>query len=130
MKNVLLVGGGKIGVAITEFLSGCGDYRLTVADRDAASLALLPEKNVSRQKVEIGDAASFANVVDGHDIVLSATPYHLTATVAEAAKRAHAHYLASFRSFSDIQEQRPARLVQLESARDPLADARGSDHGR
>ena len=93
MRNVLLVGGGKIGVAITEFLSGSGDYRLTVADRDAQSLALLPEKNVSRRQVEIGDAASFAKVVDGHDIVLSATPFHLTATVAEAAKRAHAHYL-------------------------------------
>ena len=93
MKNVLLVGGGKIGVAITEFLAGCGDYRLTVADRDAQSLALLPEKNVTRQKVEIGDAAVFARIVDGHDIVLSATPYHLTATVAQAAKRAGAHYL-------------------------------------
>jgi len=36
MKKVLLVGGGKIGVAITAFLSDCGDYRVTVADRDAA----------------------------------------------------------------------------------------------
>ena len=59
MKNVLLVGGGKIGVAITEFLSDCGDYRVTVADRDAASLARMPEKNVTRRQVEIGDAASF-----------------------------------------------------------------------
>ena len=29
MKNVLLVGGGKIGVAITEFLSQSGDYKVT-----------------------------------------------------------------------------------------------------
>ncbi len=47
-----------------------------------------------------------------------------------AWERAHEFYLGSFDEFSDIQEQRPARLVQLESARDPLADARGSDHGR
>src|SRR4029079_13113508 len=93
MKNVLLVGGGKIGVAITEFLSGSGDHRLTLADRDAQSLALLPEKNVSRRQVEIGDAANFAKVVDGHDIILSSQPYQRTATVAEAAKRANAHYL-------------------------------------
>ena len=38
MKKVLLVGGGKIGVAITELLSGSGDYRVTVADRDAANI--------------------------------------------------------------------------------------------
>jgi len=93
MKKVLLLGGGKIGVAITAFLSDCGDYRVTVADRDAASLSRMPEQNVTRRQVEIGDAASFARVVDGHDIVLSATPYNLTATVAEAAKKSGAHYL-------------------------------------
>ena len=59
MKNVMLVGGGKIGVAITEFLSDCGDYKITVADRDAASLARMPAKNVSLRQVEIGDAAKF-----------------------------------------------------------------------
>jgi saccharopine dehydrogenase-like NADP-dependent oxidoreductase len=92
MKNVMLVGGGKIGVAITELLSATGDYRVTVADRDAASLERMPRKNVQTRQVEIG-GADFARAVEGHDIVLSATPYNLTATVAEAAKKAGAHYL-------------------------------------
>jgi B12-binding domain/radical SAM domain protein of rhizo-twelve system len=34
----------------------------------------------------------------------------------EAWERAHAHYLAAFRSFSDIQEQRPRPLRELEAA--------------
>ena len=93
MKNVMLVGGGKIGVAIAEFLSATGDYQVTVADRDIQSLARMPAKNVTTRVLEITDAESFAHEVEGHDIVLSATPYHLTATVAEAAKRAGAHYL-------------------------------------
>ena len=93
MKNVMLVGGGKIGVAITEFLTSSGDYRVTVVDRDAASLERMPRKNVQLRHTEIGDAREFAHEVEGHDIVLSATPYSLTATVAEAAKRARAHYL-------------------------------------
>jgi saccharopine dehydrogenase-like NADP-dependent oxidoreductase len=93
MKNVLLVGGGKIGVAITQLLSATGDYRVTVADKDAASLARMPKTHVTTRQVEIADAASFAKVAKGHDIVLSATPFHLTATVAEAAKLAGAHYL-------------------------------------
>jgi saccharopine dehydrogenase-like NADP-dependent oxidoreductase len=93
MKNVTLVGGGKIGIAITELLGGSGDYRVTVIDRDAASLERMPRRNVEVRRVDIGDAREFARELDGQDIVLSATPYSLTATIAEAAKRAGAHYL-------------------------------------
>jgi len=93
MKNVMLVGGGKIGIAITEFLSSSGDYKVTVVDRDAASLERMPRRNVSLRQIPVSDARDFAHEVEGHDIVLSATPYSLTSTVAEAAKRAGAHYL-------------------------------------
>ncbi len=93
MKNVMLVGGGKIGVAIAGFLSGTGDYRVTVVDRDAQSLARMPTGNVERRKVVIDNPRTLAEEIKGHDVVLSATPYHLTATIAEAAKRAGAHYL-------------------------------------
>jgi saccharopine dehydrogenase-like NADP-dependent oxidoreductase len=93
MKKVMLVGGGKIGIAITELLSSTGDYQVTVVDRDAASLERMPEKNVSLRRVQVRDAREFAGEVEGHDIVLSATPYTLTEIIAEAAKRAGAHYL-------------------------------------
>jgi saccharopine dehydrogenase-like NADP-dependent oxidoreductase len=93
MKHVMVVGGGKIGVAIAQFLSGTGDYRITVADKDAASLERLPSRAVERRHVEIDDPQTFAHEIEGHHIVLSATPYSLTTTVAEAAKRARAHYL-------------------------------------
>lgn len=92
MKNVMLVGGGKIGVAIAEFLMGSGDYRVTVADRNSAALARMPE-GARRREVVIDDPARFAREVSGHDIVLSATPFHLNAFVAEAAREAGAHYL-------------------------------------
>jgi saccharopine dehydrogenase-like NADP-dependent oxidoreductase len=92
MKKVMLVGGGKIGVAITEFLSSTGDYKLTVADRDAASLQRMPRKNVDLKKVDIL-SPEFVHEVEGHDIVLSATPFNLTSKVAEACKRVNAHYL-------------------------------------
>ena len=38
MREVLIVGAGKIGSVIADFLSASGDYRVTVADRDAALL--------------------------------------------------------------------------------------------
>ena len=93
MKNVLLVGGGKIGIAITEFLTGTGEYRLTVADKDAQSLERMPKKNVTLKEVSVSDSTAFARVVAGHDIVLAATPFDLTPSVAAAAKTAGAHYL-------------------------------------
>jgi len=93
MKNVMLVGGGKIGIAITELLSSTGDYHVTVVDRDGASLERMPQKNVTLKRLEIGDGRAFAEHVKGQNVVLSATPYSLTATVAEAAKLAGAHYL-------------------------------------
>jgi len=94
MKNVMLVGGGKIGVAISEFLAGSGDYRVTVADRDADSLKRMPAKpNVELRQIEIADPRDFARDAEGQDIVLMATPYTLTPIIAEGAKRAGAHYL-------------------------------------
>src|SRR4051794_5921480 len=41
MKDVLLVGAGKIGSMIADFLASSGDYRVTVADRSAEALAKL-----------------------------------------------------------------------------------------
>jgi len=93
MKNVALVGGGKIGVAIAELLGGSGDYHLTVFDRDEAGLERMPRKNVETRAIEVRDARDFASALDGQEVVLSATPFSLTTTVAEAAKRAGAHYL-------------------------------------
>ena len=47
MKNILLLGAGKIGAIITELLSSSNDYHIVVADIDADNLARLPKhKNV------------------------------------------------------------------------------------
>ncbi len=74
-------------------LSATGDYKVTVADRDAASLQRMPRNNnVELRKVDIV-SPEFIHEVEGHDIVLSATPFNLTSKVAEACKHVGAHYL-------------------------------------
>src|SRR5581483_7855874 len=92
MKKVMLVGGGKIGVAIAELLSGTVDYRLTVVDRDPRMLAQMPKQNVRPAVADVTDEA-FVHEVEGHEIVLSATPFNLTANVAQACRKVGAHYL-------------------------------------
>ena len=84
MKNVLLVGGGKIGVAITELLSSTGDQPDRGGPRRGYAAAYARKNNVARRKVDIL-CRQFIADVEGHDIVLSATPYNLTATVARPA---------------------------------------------
>jgi saccharopine dehydrogenase-like NADP-dependent oxidoreductase len=92
-KNVLLVGGGKIGVAIVELLTSHDDYRITVIDRDADALSRLERANVKTVLGDVSDTSSFAKIVNGHDAVLSAAPYSKTTLVADAARRAGVHYL-------------------------------------
>jgi saccharopine dehydrogenase-like NADP-dependent oxidoreductase len=90
--KLILLGGGKIGSAITAMLGGTGDYQLTVADRDAESLKRLPTKNTRTMVLDVADPAALRAAIKGHDIVVSAMPYHLTPVIAGAAKDSGAHY--------------------------------------
>ena len=38
MRDILIVGAGKIGTVIADLLAGSGDYAVTVADRDPAAV--------------------------------------------------------------------------------------------
>lgn len=94
MKNVMLLGAGKIGAIITEFLSSCGDYHVTVADMNEANLSRLPErKNISRRQIEVTDKKALVNAMRDQFAVISAMPYNVTRNVAEAAAEAGIHYL-------------------------------------
>jgi saccharopine dehydrogenase-like NADP-dependent oxidoreductase len=93
MKDIVVVGAGKIGSTIARLLASTGNYRLTVVDRAASQLRLVKTSDrVRTQLMEITDAA-LSTVLGGAYAVLSAAPYQLTTTVAQAAARAQIHYL-------------------------------------
>ena len=106
--NVLLLGAGKIGGAIVEYLAGSGDYRVTVADRDEAALGLMPREDVGRLPVDVTDHAQLAKAVSGADMVLSALPFYLNAAVAETARAARAHY---FDLTEDVETTRAVKHI-------------------
>lgn len=94
MKDVVVVGAGKIGSTIAGMLLGSGDYRVTVLDRAQAQLDRMEAPaDVKRLALDIEDGAKLARQIAGRFAVLSAAPYHLTKRVAEAAKAAGANYL-------------------------------------
>ena len=103
MKNILVIGGGKIGSVVAELLVDtpeAGGYRVTVADHCAATLARLdadPQRSprLSTLLLDVTDPAQLSRALQGQFAVLSAAPYHLTLHVAQAAKAAGVHYLTS-----------------------------------
>jgi saccharopine dehydrogenase-like NADP-dependent oxidoreductase len=94
MKEIAVVGAGKIGSTIAEMLAGTGDYHVTLVDRSAAQFAAcdLPAA-VAPLELDIGAAGALEAVLAGKFAVLSAAPFHLTMRIAEAAARAGVHYL-------------------------------------
>jgi saccharopine dehydrogenase-like NADP-dependent oxidoreductase len=94
MKDVVIVGAGKIGSMIAELLSGSGDYSVTVVDRSQRQLdRLATTAPVTRITADITQGDTLCKVLTGRFAVLSAAPYHATHLVAKAAKASGAHYL-------------------------------------
>jgi saccharopine dehydrogenase-like NADP-dependent oxidoreductase len=93
MKDVLLVGGGKIGAMITELLAKSGDYRVTVADLSPESLAKVARGDrIETLQLDVTDAAALREALAGKFAVLSAVPFSVTRHVADGAAAAAVHY--------------------------------------
>jgi saccharopine dehydrogenase-like NADP-dependent oxidoreductase len=94
MKDIVIVGAGKIGSMIAELLGGCGDYRVTVVDRSQLQLDRLETAAaIGKIAADIAQGDTLRKLLAGKFAVLSAAPYHATRLIAEAAKAAGAHYL-------------------------------------
>jgi saccharopine dehydrogenase-like NADP-dependent oxidoreductase len=121
--SILVLGGGKIGAVVAELLAhattrGRADYRVTLADRNAAALAAAPRHaRIDTRVVDVEDAAALAAALQGRTAVLSALPYRLTVRVAEAARAAGCHYLdltedvASTRRIREIADGAPRAFI-------------------
>jgi saccharopine dehydrogenase-like NADP-dependent oxidoreductase len=94
VKEILVIGAGKIGAMAAELLARSGDYRVTLADRCSAQLAGAPKHAaITPRGLDIDDETDLAAAMAGKFAVLSAAPYQLTAQIAWAASRAKVHYL-------------------------------------
>ena len=94
MKEIVVIGAGKIGGAIALMLADTGDYRVVVVDRSPEQLSKVDRHPaISTEAVDIADHAELVAVLAGKFAVLSAAPFHLTGFVAEAALEAGVHYL-------------------------------------
>ncbi len=117
MRDVIVIGAGKIGATIADMLADSGDYRVTVADRSPEALAQAARPGVEGLLIDLADEPALAQALAGRFAVLSAAPYHLTAGVARAAHAAGVHYLdltedvATTRLVKSLAETATAALI-------------------
>ncbi len=102
MKNIAVMGLGKVGTLASELLSGCG-FSVTGYDVYPKSSDLPFESKV----LDLSKPESLSTELERVDAVLSCLPYHLNAMIAEVAHRTGIHYF-------DLTEDVPTTKAILE----------------
>ncbi len=86
MNRILLLGAGKIGGAIAQFLTHAGDYDVLVGDTDSSALARLAAMaRVSTVTLSAGDTAGLRSAMSGRSAVISALSFALNPAIAAMA---------------------------------------------
>jgi saccharopine dehydrogenase-like NADP-dependent oxidoreductase len=94
MKNILLLGAGKIGEVIAALLAGTGDYKVTVADNSDDHLKKIKvSNNVVTLRLDFSNCDALADAMKGKFAVISAAPFFMNADIARAAGKARVHFL-------------------------------------
>jgi saccharopine dehydrogenase-like NADP-dependent oxidoreductase len=90
VHQVLLLGAGKIGRTIADFLGQCGDYHVHVGDVHEPTLERVRQRTahtgrVSTQLIDVEDPAAIRAAMSGRHTVISALSFSHNRRVAEAA---------------------------------------------
>ena len=90
--RIALLGAGHIGQTIARLLGDCGDYQVSVIDKNASALARIGGRGVRTLVVDTEDSRALLAALGGHDAVVNALPYHLAVATATLAREAGCHY--------------------------------------
>ena len=94
MTTLLVLGAGKIGSLVAHLLARTGDYRVRVADADAAAAQGAVQGLAGGEAVTLAfdDAAALDSAMSGAAAVISCAPFHCNPLVAERARAGGLHY--------------------------------------
>ena len=114
MKDVVVIGAGKIGSTIAGLLAATGDYQVTLADRSPEALDRIARDERVRVAAVDADASSeLVDLLNGRFAVLNAAPFQLTTAIAQAARAAGTHYLDLT---EDVASTRRVKALAAEAA--------------
>ena len=84
--KILVVGAGKIGSAIVQLLAESGSYQVTAADKAHTFLGKLKDlERVFTLQLDVAEPGALSHALKGHDAVVSACSYDMSAIIAQAA---------------------------------------------
>ncbi|MBE9609378.1 saccharopine dehydrogenase family protein [Chitinilyticum piscinae] len=93
MTPLLIIGAGKIGASLARLLADCGDYAVTVGDRDAEALIRLSQHcEVQTRVLNVRDPVALAEAMQGQHAVISAASFDVNTRIARAALGAGISY--------------------------------------
>src|SRR3974390_8597 len=94
MKEIVVIGAGKIGATVAGLLASTNEYQITLADRSPEVLGRIDQKeHIHIAIADVEDSSKLVDVLNGQFAVINAAPFHLTTIIAEAARAARTHYL-------------------------------------
>ena len=119
MHHVLILGAGKIGALISGLLAESGSYKVQLADVAGTAAEGVVRAhgtgNLAPFALDATDAGALSHHLAAHPVeaVISSLPYYCNLTVAEAARKAHAHY---FDLTEDVAVTRSVRAIAAGAA--------------
>lgn len=118
MERVLVLGAGKIGRMIVRFLSGSGDYDVTVGDASPEALERVrAQSGVATKPIDASDKVALKSLMDDQVAVISALSFRFNPLVAEAAAESGTDY---FDLTEDIETTNRVRHVAEHASPDRL----------
>lgn len=94
LTKVMVCGCGRIGEVIATILSDCGDYFVTVVDKNKDQFHRFDGvKNVETKLVDLSNQDDITKAAQGQNFLVSTAPYFLTMGIAHAAHAVGAHYI-------------------------------------
>ena len=104
VSKVMICGGGKIGQMVAQLLSDCGDYAVTVVDKDKKQFSKFKKmKNVATEIVDLSNQKAIEKVAKKHDFLISTAPFFLTEIIAGAGAE-HNDALGRSRTYGILPE--------------------------
>ncbi len=94
MREIAVIGAGKIGAVVADLLAATDDYAVAMVDRAAGQVERVrPHARIKPLVFDTRDRTETAGLLSGKFAVVNCAPFHATTAIAEAAKIAGAHYL-------------------------------------
>lgn len=98
MRNVIVLGAGKIGSLITCLLADSGDYQVHLVDIDAVALqsvqSILTNHPIQTLQLNLGDFETLDRYIEKNQFnsIVSCLPFYCNVAIAQIAVRQKLHY--------------------------------------